>query len=61
MDLDYVRYELCRLAEARLQAGGLSKKEQSRYQALCLLERSMLAVVDEAAPKSYEGHALRCA
>lgn len=38
-----MRYQLRRLAEARLQPGGLSRGELSLYEQLCALEQSMLA------------------
>jgi hypothetical protein len=43
VDIDYMRYQLRRLAEARLQSGGLSRGELSLYEQLCALEQSVLA------------------
>lgn len=53
MDIDYVRYRLRHLAEARLQPGGLSKSELSLYEQLCGLERSVL-VTEQAVLQLYE-------
>jgi hypothetical protein len=41
-----MRYQLRRLAEARLQSGGLSRGALSLYEQLCALEQSLLATDD---------------
>ena len=55
MDIDYMRYQLRRLAEARLQSGGLSRGELSLYEQLCALEQSMLATESHVPELCVEG------